>query len=462
MSNITRVHMYRVDLNGGAAVCELAEPLMHQDAQADAFTVALRQGEDAADLAGAQVYGYLHLLSSGETLPLNGSVSGSAATVTFTEGCYARPGRFCLSVQVALGDVRRTVLHLSGVIHRTGTDYLIPDEGGVPTVAQLMAQLSALQAEAEAARAAMSTGAPPILCEAEGAALLLPDAAEGRAFTALRLFGKTTLEGGALTHAGSQGGIRAVLSGANLFDAADASGAAISSSHAVGVKLSVTPSSATVLYRRAAWVAAGKTYTISYTAASSPAASTGRYSVITDENDVVLCAPIRLWSVGPTAVTFTPEVSGYLSVCLDVSAVNPVLTPGSAAAAYTAPIAAQTTDLSAALCGIPVDGEGTYALDGQSWLADEIDLARDMIIRRCGVIDSYANEVIPGAYLSSTGDLSEGAQVVYTLDAPEESPIDVPALTTHLGDMALTTDAPCAAAVYTADTKRYIDAKLST
>ena len=460
MSNITRVHLYRVDLKGGAAVCELAEPLMHQDAQADAFTVALRQGEDAADLAGAQVYGYLHLLSTGETLPLTGSVNGSAATITFTEGCYARPGRFCLSVQIALGDVRRTVLHLSGMIHRTGTDYLIPDDGGVPTVAQLMSQLTALLAEAEAARAAMGTGAPPILCEAEGIAPLLPNAAEGRAFTALRLFGQTTLADGALTHTGSQGGVRAALSGANLFDASDASGAVISSSHAVGEKLSVTASSATTLYRRAAWVAAGKPYTISY-ATSTPAASTGRYSVITDENDVVLCAPIRLWSVGPTAVTFTPEVSGYLNVCLDVSATNPVLTPGSAAAAYTAPLAAQTADLDIQLCGVPVDGEGTYVLDGQSWLADEVDLARGVVVRRCGVIDSYADEVIPGAYLSSTGDLSEGAQVVYALDAPEETALEVPALTTRLGDMALTTDAAFARAVCTADTKRYIDAKLA-
>lgn len=65
----------------------------------------------------------------------------------------------------------------------------------------------------------------------------------------------------------------------------------------------------------------------------------------------------------------------------------------------------------------------TYQDDatGEYWQADEIDFARGVYVKRCGVIESYAGETIPGAYISTTGGLDTGATVIYALDEAVET-----------------------------------------
>lgn len=76
------------------------------------------------------------------------------------------------------------------------------------------------------------------------------------------------------------------------------------------------------------------------------------------------------------------------------------------------------------LPGIPVTSGGNYTdADGQQWVCDEIDLARGVYIQRVQAIDSYAGESVSGEYLSTTGELSEGAKVLCILPAPTETPL---------------------------------------
>ena len=74
------------------------------------------------------------------------------------------------------------------------------------------------------------------------------------------------------------------------------------------------------------------------------------------------------------------------------------------------------------LPGIPVDSGGNYTDEsGQQWVCDEVDLARGKCMHRVGIIDSYMDELIDDPYISTTGQLSNGAMVYYILATPTET-----------------------------------------
>lgn len=74
------------------------------------------------------------------------------------------------------------------------------------------------------------------------------------------------------------------------------------------------------------------------------------------------------------------------------------------------------------LPGIPVASGGNFTdKHGQQWVCDEIDFARGVAIQKIGKIDSYHGESIGDVYLSNTGALSTGAQVLYPLEESIET-----------------------------------------
>lgn len=81
-------------------------------------------------------------------------------------------------------------------------------------------------------------------------------------------------------------------------------------------------------------------------------------------------------------------------------------------------------DLSESLCGIPVASGGNYTdANGQMWVCDELVYNADgtgKIIKRTAKIDSYSGESILTTYISSTGELTTGATVIYQLAEPQE------------------------------------------
>ena len=87
------------------------------------------------------------------------------------------------------------------------------------------------------------------------------------------------------------------------------------------------------------------------------------------------------------------------------------------------------------------------------------------------IIDSYNSELIDTEYMSSTGSLTVGATVLYELKEPEFVPLLQPeqnairALTTYYPTTVIMVDGgevdPDIKVTYTADTKNYIDGKLS-
>ena len=123
------------------------------------------------------------------------------------------------------------------------------------------------------------------------------------------------------------------------------------------------------------------------------------------------------------------------------------------------------------LPGIPVDSGGNYTdAEGQQWVCDEVDFASGKKIQRVGVINSYNSESVGDVYMSSTGQLTAGAKVLYPLSEPVETDLtseqleEYAALTTYKPNTTVTTDSSPAAGVsvdYVADPKAYIDNKFS-
>lgn len=76
------------------------------------------------------------------------------------------------------------------------------------------------------------------------------------------------------------------------------------------------------------------------------------------------------------------------------------------------------------LCGIPVSSDGNYTdSNGQQWICDTLVYNADgtgKIIKRTSKIDSYNGEAITTPYISTTGDLTTGATVLYALAEPQE------------------------------------------
>ena len=84
------------------------------------------------------------------------------------------------------------------------------------------------------------------------------------------------------------------------------------------------------------------------------------------------------------------------------------------------------------LPGIPVESGGNYTdADGQQWICDEVDFGAGKKTQRVGVIDSYNSESVGDVYMSSTGQLTAGAKVLYPLTEPVETDLTPEQLTAY-------------------------------
>jgi hypothetical protein len=104
---------------------------------------------------------------------------------------------------------------------------------------------------------------------------------------------------------------------------------------------------------------------------------------------------------------------------------TPQLEKGSVATEYE-PYKGQILTLQTpnGLPGIHVSEGGNYTDEnGWQWVCDEVDFARGVYVQRVGRIASYAGENLSTAYMSATGSLSNGAEVLYVLETPIETPL---------------------------------------
>ena len=84
------------------------------------------------------------------------------------------------------------------------------------------------------------------------------------------------------------------------------------------------------------------------------------------------------------------------------------------------------------LPGIPVTSGGNYTdVSGQQWVCDVKDYGTSKYTQMVGHIESYNDENITTPYMSTTGQLSTGAEVYYVLDEPVVTDISADELTAY-------------------------------
>lgn len=128
---------------------------------------------------------------------------------------------------------------------------------------------------------------------------------------------------------------------------------------------------------------------------------------------------------------------------------------GSVETSYEPYKSTQSVNLSTpnGLAGIKVSSCGNYTdASGQQWICDEIvrnERGTGKRIQRIGIIESYASETINTAYMSTTGQLTEGATVLYVLDDVIETDLSaeeiaaLSALHTYYPTTTISNDAGC-------------------
>lgn len=119
----------------------------------DEFKVSLHllQNGQPVSLTGASVTAYM-MRADKTTVVWTGSVSSNIASVVLTQHAHTIPGRAQLVVRVTIGTTKHTVFSADGDVLRTNTDAIIDPTGVIPTLDDLLARISEMEAATEAAQ----------------------------------------------------------------------------------------------------------------------------------------------------------------------------------------------------------------------------------------------------------------------------------------------------------------------
>ena len=143
--------------------------------------------------------------------------------------------------------------------------------------------------------------------------------------------------------------------------------------------------------------------------------------------------------------------------------IKPMINFGSTALPFE-PYTGKTVSISTpnGLPGIPVDSGGNYTdSTRQQWICDEIDVIAAEKIQRIGIIDNYNGESVGDVWMSTTGQLTTGAKVLYQLNEPVTTQIVADTLISYDGTTtAYTTSGADLTMQYVADAQKYIDNKI--
>lgn len=145
----------RIDVDAEIQMTPLKSLYASGDKDAHVFELTLYRGAEEIDLSGASAQGYF-IRADGCTVPIAGTISGNIVTLTITEGCYYVVGNFNLIIKVSIGESRKSVFWGNGYVVRSMTDAIVDEENVIPSLDELLAQISAAESAAKAANQAAS------------------------------------------------------------------------------------------------------------------------------------------------------------------------------------------------------------------------------------------------------------------------------------------------------------------
>ena len=145
----------RIDVDAEIQMTPLKSLYASGDKNAHIFELSLYRGAEEMDLSGASAQGYF-IRADGYTVPITGTTSGNIVTLTLSEGCYYVVGNFNLIIKVSIGESRKSVFWGNGYVVRSMTDAIVDEENVIPSLDELLAQISAAESAAKAANQAAS------------------------------------------------------------------------------------------------------------------------------------------------------------------------------------------------------------------------------------------------------------------------------------------------------------------
>lgn len=145
----------KIDVDAESQMTPLKSLYASGDKDAHVFELTLYRGAEEMDLSGASAQGYF-IRADGYTVPITGAISGNVVTLTLSEGCYYVVGNFNLIIKVSIGESRKSVFWGNGYVVRSMTDAIVDEENVIPSLDELLAQISAAESAAKAANQAAS------------------------------------------------------------------------------------------------------------------------------------------------------------------------------------------------------------------------------------------------------------------------------------------------------------------
>lgn len=150
MSNINPyIHDFTVDLRNGVTMERAKKPLSQGDAFANKIVAHVLKDGQTVPLDGVAVSASV-IRYDGATVPLTGTVEEGAACIVLNDECYAVPGDLLVSVVLAVGEVKQTILRLMLNVETSQTD-IIADGGVIGSFSQLLAEIENMRSATAAA-----------------------------------------------------------------------------------------------------------------------------------------------------------------------------------------------------------------------------------------------------------------------------------------------------------------------
>ena len=152
--DVKLVLRYRVEANAPLAY-QKPILLMEGDKRANVLQISLFDGEKPVDVTGLTVGGSV-LRADGADVAIEGEIDGNVISCVLSEYAYAVAGPFKAFVQLldSLGDVKRTVLLLAGIVESRGHGPQIDTGKELPSLDDILAQLETMRNVTQAANTA--------------------------------------------------------------------------------------------------------------------------------------------------------------------------------------------------------------------------------------------------------------------------------------------------------------------
>lgn len=145
---------FTIDLDSALVTQTGCGQLIYGDKSANVIEVKVQRGGKTIDLTDVTATGAFYRPVDGAEVPLPGAISANVVSVQLIDECYETEGHYEAEVKLSQGEVRRTILSIVGYVYRAGSGAVVNVTGVVPSIPELLAQISAMDAAAERANTA--------------------------------------------------------------------------------------------------------------------------------------------------------------------------------------------------------------------------------------------------------------------------------------------------------------------